>query len=84
MCCHIPNLVAFLACRVVALCAAGQTNMEDYWILVRKLVSGKRRALDSCITLVSWMIWKERNNKVFNNEATTLDHLLERIQDEFS
>lgn len=43
----------------------------------------RRRAFDSCIILVSWVIWKERNNRVFNQDSTPIHLLLQRISDEF-
>lgn len=63
----------------------GQVTFEDYWTAVRGALQRKqKRSLDSCIILVAWMIWKERNSIAFRREITSVDLLLVRICDEFS
>lgn len=63
---------------------AGQPTLENFWISARQKVSfSRRRGLDSCIILTSWMIWKERNNRVFNKVSSPLGPLLHRIFDNF-
>ena len=39
----------------------------------------KRKGLDTTIMLVSWLVWKERNARVFNNGERTPSQLLEDI-----
>lgn len=60
------------------------SSLEHYWLSARRLVSRSHpRGLDSCVTLISWMLWKERINRVFNNVASSASMLLQAISDEF-
>lgn len=63
----------------------GQVNISEFWIASRAKLRSKQKKkfLDSCIILVAWMIWKERNHRIFNQDPTSLDTLLHRITEEF-
>lgn len=62
----------------------GQASITEFWTGLRaKLGRKQKKCLDSCIILVAWMIWKERNCRVFKQDHTNLDTLLQRITDEF-
>uniref|UniRef100_I1P279 Uncharacterized protein n=1 Tax=Oryza glaberrima TaxID=4538 RepID=I1P279_ORYGL len=37
----------------------------------KKMVKEHRRGFDTIVTLVAWTIWKERNNRVFNQKSKT-------------
>jgi hypothetical protein len=37
----------------------------------KKLTKDHRRGFDTIATLAAWTIWKERNNRVFNQESRT-------------
>lgn len=51
---------------------------------VRQLVSSiRRKGLDSCVILIAWMIWKERNSRVFEKVDASSLTLLHRTFDEF-
>lgn len=61
----------------------GQTTLQDHWISARNSeAKHRRKELDSCIILVSWMIWKERNQRIFKNVTTPINQFLIRIQAE--
>lgn len=74
----------FLARVVFAgLVPIGQPMLEQHWLSSRdSLPRQKRRGFDSCFILVVWMIWKERNNRVFNNVIASIGQLLQRIHEE--
>jgi hypothetical protein len=45
-----------------------QVKFEDWWISAREQVrQGDRRKFDSLVILVSWMLWKQQNARVFCN-----------------
>lgn len=55
----------------------------DQWLAERKLVpKEQRRGYDGLFLLVSWLIWKERNSRVFDRFATMPAWLLPRIREE--
>jgi len=39
----------------------------------------QKKRLDSAVMMVSWLIWKQRNARVFNNAEKTLNQLLSDI-----
>ena len=41
-----------------------------------------RKCFDSLVILTSWMIWKERNNKIFDRNQLTVAELVLRIKEE--
>ncbi|OEL15474.1 hypothetical protein BAE44_0023507, partial [Dichanthelium oligosanthes] len=43
-------------------------NMMDWWLSLRVgLNKFQQKGCDSAFMLISWMLWKERNGRVFNN-----------------
>ena len=61
----------------------GQGSIADFWLTQRAKLHGKqKKCLDSCIMLVSWMIWKERNLRIFNQDPTDLRTLIHLISEE--
>jgi hypothetical protein len=36
-----------------------------------KVAKAQRRGFDTVATLIAWTIWKERNNRVFNQQQKT-------------
>lgn len=46
------------------------SRLADWWQQTRADVPGSlRRGFDSLVLLVSWVIWKERNRRTFDNVA---------------
>ena len=41
-----------------------------------------QKCFDSLVILTSWMIWKERNNKIFDRNQLTVVELVLRIKEE--
>jgi hypothetical protein len=61
-------------------------SFEEWWLAARELIRKEyRRRFDSLVILMSWMLWKQRNGRVFGNtrkirNASQLVHL---IKEEF-
>ena len=65
------------------LCPTTESRLFDWWLGVRAVAPEQfRRALDSCVLLVSWEIWKERNRRTFDNANLTPLQLYEVIRGE--
>jgi hypothetical protein len=63
------------------------STLEAWWDAARQLVHKKdRRGFDSLVMLTSWMLWKQRNARVFNNvrQQCNVQQLVIRIKDEFA
>jgi len=59
------------------------STVADWWLQTRDAVPDTfMRAFDSLVLLVSWVIWKERNNRTFNNATKTTIQVLALISDE--
>ena len=58
-------------------------SLADWWASARKrLLKHDRRKLDSIIILISWILWLERNKRVFDRQARSAQQLLSLIADE--
>jgi len=61
------------------------THLEftDWWSWSRKQVYGDdRKAFDTLLVLVVWLLWKERNNRIFQNSNMLASDLVLRIIEE--
>lgn len=87
--CAYAREVWFLCLQDVGLMIAEpqrQVPFEEWWLSTREQVSqGDRRKFDSPVILVSWMLWKQRNARVFANtgDFCNVVQLVGRIKDEF-
>jgi hypothetical protein len=59
----------------------GQDSISiDWWFLARATFPQPlRRSFDSLVLLVSWCLWKERNQRTFDHHASTATDLIERV-----
>ena len=70
-------------CNLHQLTPPSQANLQKWWLQARSNVNGKlMRRLDSLVILVVWMIWRERNNRIFEKIAKTTTALIEIIKQE--
>lgn len=65
------------------LLAGPEDELASWWIRQRRrLDSQLRTSLDSVVLLVSWIIWKERNSRVFREQSASLRQMLLGVIDE--
>jgi hypothetical protein len=57
-------------------------NVKEWWNEAIHKQGQSKKAMASLAMLVSWEIWKERNGRVFRNNASTLSMLVTKIKDE--
>jgi hypothetical protein len=57
-------------------------TLEVWWMKMLNNASANLKTLASLIMLVSWIIWNERNARVFNNKSTPTTILLDIIKTE--
>ncbi|EEC68252.1 hypothetical protein OsI_36272 [Oryza sativa Indica Group] len=70
--------------RVGLLYAAPDDVFSSWWCKVRKAIAKKdRRSFDAGDILVTWLIWKERNARVFEGRACSPVNLSAAIEDEW-
>jgi hypothetical protein len=63
------------------------SSLQAWWDAAREFVHKKdMRGFDSLVILTSWMLWKQRNARVFNNAAQqfNVQQLVARIKEEFA
>uniref|UniRef100_A0ACD5XAR4 Uncharacterized protein n=1 Tax=Avena sativa TaxID=4498 RepID=A0ACD5XAR4_AVESA len=62
------------------------STLENWWLQAREgVVAADKRKFDTLVILVSWMLWKHRNSRVFENtrEQCSVTQLTGRIKGEF-
>jgi hypothetical protein len=63
------------------------SKLEDWWLENRSRIRWKdRRKFDTLTILTAWMLWKQRNARVFNNDRDQcgVAQLIQRIKEEFA
>lgn len=59
-----------------------RSMLTDWWLNTRQAVpSGHRRAFDSAVIIVSWIVWNERNNRIFRGEARSVPQMCTAVAD---
>jgi len=58
-------------------------NLAVWWAAARKRIPrDTRKGFDSIVVLVSWLLWKERNNRTFDRRARTTQEMQVAVIDE--
>jgi hypothetical protein len=58
-------------------------ELRDWWLQARKRVpKSRRKAFDLFVFLVVWLLWLERNTRVFSSTATTTLALVHSFSDQ--
>jgi hypothetical protein len=61
------------------------TTLADWWLQTRRdIPDSHRRAFDSLVLLVAWVIWKERNARTFRSTARTSSQVIDAVTDELN
>jgi hypothetical protein len=59
------------------------STLVDWWLTSRKRIhKDARKSFDTFMLLVSWSIWKERNNRVFNGVSSQPQRLAKLVLEE--
>ena len=59
------------------------TFFVTWWSAVRKQISkDNHRCLDTLVILTSWLLWKERNDRTFDQRVRTVDDIIIWVYDE--
>nr|BAD23063.1 hypothetical protein [Oryza sativa Japonica Group] len=65
-------------------CSSPSADFADWWLAARKSVAKvDRKTFDAGVILVTWLIWKERNARVFEGIEATILHLCSAMGDEW-
>ncbi|PAN17004.2 hypothetical protein PAHAL_3G099400 [Panicum hallii] len=73
------NLLSWMDCP----CSFTQESLQlhTWWDHLRKLqAQEKRRGFDTLFMLIIWALWKERNNRLFQRQESTVQELQDRIK----
>lgn len=62
-----------------------ENTLADWWLATRRCFRiSYRTDFDSAFMLICWLIWKERNAKIFQHVSKTLDQPAEDIKEEIA
>lgn len=65
--------------------ADGDAALADWWLATRcRFQKSYRADFDCAFMLICWLIWKERNARIFQHVSKLLDQLAEDIKDEIA
>jgi len=89
LCCPFSRELWFLLFHRVGWSTISPSSQDQWlvvwWIRARKCIHKEdRQCFDSVIILVCWMLWKERNDRVFNRKLRTVQEVLLWAVDEIS
>jgi hypothetical protein len=60
----------------------GRGKVFDYWQAITTATTSSPKGLRSAVLLISWEIWKERNERVFNNKSSLPSVVMHKIREE--
>ena len=58
-------------------------SLADWWQGARKqILKEGRKCFDTLVLLICWLIWKERNGRIFDRKMRSVDEMLSWVVDE--
>jgi hypothetical protein len=60
----------------------GRPKVLEYWQAIARTPTSSPKGIQTAIILISWEIWKERNERVFNNKSSLPSEIMLRIREE--
>jgi hypothetical protein len=54
----------------------------EYWQAIARTPTSCTKGLRTAIILIAWEIWKERNERVFNNKSSLPSEIMLKIREE--
>jgi hypothetical protein len=60
----------------------GRAKVIDYWQAITSTTTSSPKGLRSAVILITWEIWKERNDRVFNNKSSLPSVVMHKIREE--
>jgi hypothetical protein len=63
------------------------SKLQEWWLFARRQIHPRdKRKFDTLVILTSWMLWKQRNARVFDHRSQQWDpgQLVDRIRDELA
>ena len=61
---------------------SNRPKVLDYWHATARTPTSSPRGLKTAIILIVWEIWKERNERVFNNKSSMPSEVMRKITEE--
>ncbi|BAF03761.1 Os01g0117000 [Oryza sativa Japonica Group] len=80
----VPAVWESVRDRLGLRCPKPASDFQGWWCEARKKIAKiDRKTFDAGIILITWLIWKERNARVFEGVATSSSLLCAAIEDEW-
>jgi hypothetical protein len=74
---------SWLTCPDLTLCLdTVRPKVFEYWQAMANTSTSSPKGLRTAIMLISWEIWKERNERVFNNKSSLPSVIMHKIREE--
>jgi hypothetical protein len=74
---------SWLSCPDLIRClGTGRPKVLEYWQAIARTPTSSTKGLRTAIVLIAWEIWKERNERVFNNKSSLPSEIMRRIREE--
>jgi hypothetical protein len=54
----------------------------DYWQVITSTTPSSSKDLRTAVILITWEIWKEKNERVFNNKSSPPSVIMHKIREE--
>lgn len=65
-------------------CSTPSEGLINWWYTARKIVHKQdRKTFDAGVILVTWLVWKERNARIFDGKAASAEQVCASIAEEW-